>query len=919
MGKIKFFDKEVTAGFIGEGLEIAAKATDVFDLFENDGLLSVIPFGQLAKFLGKKLFTIKDKDKAFQKAFSLAYFTTFANALKRYNADPECEKEDLDELKKKTGAAFRTDDFDINNFYDNEIVTKYRQVYENFLKGFGTGEPNITKIFKYVRDYLELNFYLILEKFPLTYKNYTYRLKTKSYEISRELNRKNRYYSDLKNEFTAPMFNDETGMSLADTYVEPGFRVHEYCTANSGKSNIWDWYKRYDRKGFVEHRSYKDSIHRFIYSLIKNNNPIEDLRCPGANVIFILGYPGQGKTSFCKKTMYDILSEQAAVDTRFYFVRFKDIKNVADFINFPLEVIKEKIEEDLDTKLSKNEFDRSLLILDGLDELYMRDNMSVDQIDEICKELSWVAEQKIIITSRYGYIAVEKLKKREALILQLMEFDPDMQNRWLGNYKRFHPETALTEKLLRDYNSGSGFEHIKELIDQPILLYMFTTSGFAPDETGTNRAKIYDNLFTSLIERKYEKSGQVELLKNIEKEDLREFIRDIALSIFHTGKDYINKSTLLKHDSTRRFIEKFEQKSVHHSLKGIMMAFYFSEVRKQKEDDFLDDRNDYAVEFLHKSLYEYMAAEKIWHEMNAFRDHNDRTREYNINRIEDALGHIFTLFSKQLLSLEIVDYLTEIINNDNETDKEKLSERMSHFLPPMLEKDFLHEYKQKDCNYPFNSSLNTFYGFWVVLSNIVGDKKIITDSERSRFVFMLRSLLYLNRGRIRLNLSNQDLSGADLRGVGLSGVDLRGTGLSGAVLSGTDLRKADLRGADFSRAALRQADLCQADLRGADLRQADLSGAKLLGANLIEANLIEANLSDANLSTTNLSETDLRGAKLGGADLSRADLRGVDLRGAVLGKAKLPGADLMKTILSKANYELAKKAGANVHGAIVDR
>ena len=51
MGKIKFFDKEVTAGFIGEGLEIAAKATDEFDLCQHDGLLSIIPFGRLANYL----------------------------------------------------------------------------------------------------------------------------------------------------------------------------------------------------------------------------------------------------------------------------------------------------------------------------------------------------------------------------------------------------------------------------------------------------------------------------------------------------------------------------------------------------------------------------------------------------------------------------------------------------------------------------------------------------------------------------------------------------------------------------------------------------------------------------------------------------------------------------------------------------
>jgi len=118
-------------------------------------------------------------------------------------------------------------------------------------------------------------------------------------------------------------------------------------------------------------------------------------------------------------------------------------------------------------------------------------------------------------------------------------------------------------------------------------------------------------------------------------------------------------------------------------------------------------------------------------------------------------------------------------------------------------------------------------------------------------------------GKLKLNLSEADLSGATL-----SGANLEQANLSGANLSGANLNKADLSGATLSGANLEQANLSGARLYKADLKRANLKGANLNVAILCEAKLERADLQEANLEGANLKGSDFRGAKFQGADFN---------------------------------------------------
>ncbi len=82
---------------------------------------------------------------------------------------------------------------------------------------------------------------------------------------------------------------------------------------------------------------------------------------------------------------------------------------------------------------------------------------------------------KVIITSRYGYINLERLRSEKSLIIQLNEFTLNQQKNWLDIFRRFHPETPLTKNKLEQIHNSDTAIYLKELIGQPILLHMIAS------------------------------------------------------------------------------------------------------------------------------------------------------------------------------------------------------------------------------------------------------------------------------------------------------------------------------------------------------------------------------------------------------------------------------------------------------------
>ena len=724
-------------------------------------------------------------------------------------------------------------------------------------------------------------------------------------EINTTLKQKEKlkeYQIKLAKEYEEPIWGEDI-MSLKDTYIEQKFGVYRECYLNKAISN----------ETFI---STKNSLHLFINNWIINKAipDTKELKLKNERLILLLGQPGQGKSSFCKRLMYDIFHIQTLQQQTTFRINFRNITDTERLIANPLDTLMDFLNKKTEIEISKELFRNSLLILDGLDELVIQERMGDGQEEEflrkLCRDMENYPNIRIIITSRHQ---VQKEKfNNDFLILNFSLLTFEEEKAWLQKYYQFYPQAFLTEDTLENFQK---IPHLKELCEQPILLYMLAQvhTKENPIDNEANRATIYNHLFTRIIERKWTKEGQIDILKGITPEIMRIFLQEIGFSIFQLDKEYIYKPEIQKMITKHPELKKLNNLLSKDALKGLMTAFYVQETLKLENDNNSEDNSNYGIEFMHKSLQEFLAAEKIWLEYKNIININ---RE-SIKTAEQFLAILHKCFYKQFLTPNIVKLLIEIIQNDKKEIKTELANYITKFFSFCFEHDFLYDYNLKEDKNPIEHILNIFYGFWIIISSLEEEKNNIISKTKEKFCTLLiylrsyKSDCYLNLNS--LNLSNSNLSGINLEYTNLSGTNLSGTNLSGVNLRNANLSSANLSGTNLNGANLSETNLGGANLSGVNLEYANLSDANLIKTNLSKANLSNANLIGINLIGANLSNANLSNVNLIGANLSVANLSKANLKNANLSKADLSGVILYMTDLNKVDLKEANLNNSNLN------
>jgi hypothetical protein len=653
-----------------------------------------------------------------------------------------------------------------------------------------------------------------------------------------------KHYKIISEEYeNEGIFGSTNGLTLKEIYIEPNCKKLE-----ESKESI-DIVNKSNHKYTYTYTKTKKLIHQYLFDYFT----IQTDKAKN-KIVIVLGYPGQGKSSFTKKIIYDQLSKTRVYKEKILLIKLRDII-YDDFFKNPIETILAEIESNpfinIFWKLKRDDLNDTILILDGLDEIVIREKLATSDIDKFLDNFFQLViyrfyNLKIIITSRNGYIDLKKIYKDNILILELKEFSLEQQRNWLNSYKKFN-HTEITEEVLTKIASSSDYEYIAKLVSQPILLYMIAESNINLFNL-TSRVKLFNNLFTELINRRYsnQKHG---IFKNIEPNDLRVLIQDIAIEIFKSNYEYIHKETLVKLDSVKKFYLKLDEgfgyneslknKKLADALKGIMIAFYFKETE-------ISERNsdDFAIEFYHKSLQEYLTAEKIWDEFQNFMDKDKKT----------ILKIINNLFAKKIMTFEIINYIFEMMEDTSDNNKNKLFQKLKVSIGYFLEKDFVynHEIDEKSV---LDKSLNSFYGFWMIYSYLLprqsykensikflrkflplkinlsifeNRKELILTQYRKRFIKILKCFLT----NFDLPL---DLSGLDFSGLNLKGIDFSNCNLDGTLFIATDLSYANLNNAIMRNAELKDSDLSYS-LINTNFKNSTLNNINFLGANIKYAN-----------------------------------------------------------------------------------
>lgn len=493
---VKIIDTNKLPAFITDLVDTAAKTLDELELAKNDSWLGTIPFGKLAGFFAKKIIEINSAEGALVHAIGFASSFALYEAFNRYKLQPTVPKDRYDTFiaalrEKRKAKALQLATFDLTDFWHSAPVQEYVQLFDHFLQETNLSDTDRRRVLRYLQDYTKVHFTRLLEEKETVYQKLNTYLKSKSYEELLKLHKTERYEAELKNLFTEVTLNDERGLTLDYLYIEPYFKIYRSCL---DKAEL----QERNNDSFIESRNldYQGSLHDYIPAYLNGRKPM-GMEKTTAQVVFIYGYPGQGKTSFCKKLLYDLF-HQHLIDKPVYFIKFRSLRNEATekLLKNPLEALHQHLVEEDNLPLEKNALRNALLILDGLDELLMKNNLNSNDIERICKELLREAERypdlTILITSRYGYIDLKSLPENEMLVLQLQEFNESQQLKWLEKYRLFYPEKPLTAEKIKAINANNNY--LKELINQPILLFLVASLDNLLNEPDANRARVYELL-----------------------------------------------------------------------------------------------------------------------------------------------------------------------------------------------------------------------------------------------------------------------------------------------------------------------------------------------------------------------------------------------------------------------------------------
>ena len=742
------------------------------------------------------------------------------------------------------------------------------------------------------------------------------------------------YQDGLRKYFQKPIF--KSAIPLSQVYVEPEFTILREC---------WhDWaFEEVDQEGFVP-SNLRESIHTYINTYFVQSIPAFDDNSvkEETNLLIILGQPGQGKTSFCYKVIHDLIDRDKLFENGIYYIKLSDISNHVHFLQSPIDEITAFLQENCAYPPSER-LQNCIVIMDGLDQLAMSEGLSYESIDLFISTLDRALNGldtlqgcKMIITSRLHYLDPINAAYSGALVLGLAPFSPAQQESWVSRFNKFIPKPKFHSEDIRKINDSQeeALRSIKELLNQPVLLFLIANlinDGFEIKES-KNKAKIYDLLFSSLIKREWDKRERGKRkYPRLNQRKLRSYVSFLALQIFQSEDQYLRFSDL---KGVRRNKEVHSRKSEYFGrcrkqytslLKEILVQFYFKTVAVSQSNNAFDNQT-HTIEFYHKSLQEFLTAEKIFEVIRKEFLEKEQNGSPKNDDWQEALKIIWQLTSDKSISSsrEISDYLIQIVKNyEDEKAKARMFRRMLHFFPCFLRCNFLYEFTLTETFVePISKMVATFYPFWQILSNL-GPKIELEVPDQVIFLkflkmcqmfsscrFTLRHLDFTKLDFAGMDFSNADFSHSTLTdtnftGANLTSVDFREANIEKSILNGANLSKVNLSGRNFSETILVNTTFAGSNLVGANLYRALFYEANLVNANLNKANLIQANFENAIMSDADLSETKMFMTNLSGANLQNANLKKSNLKFTNLSGSDLSHADLRDLEIECCNFENA--------------
>lgn len=492
-------------------------------------------------------------------------------------------------------------------------------------------------------------------------------------------------------------------------------------------------------------------------------------------VMLIHGEPGHGKTTLCRKAVYEYGMDRFCKDkTNVFWFRLNPafaegiiedgtfvFKNAFCWGDPEIKLSRILLEE------NEKEYQNSVVFLDGYDELKAQlHGISLNLTDFIRKaeKFARTYNMHIVITTRTRSLDDEfvssSIKKS-----QFAPMSEEQQNKWI---EKNAPSYKEDFEGLRESS-----KEMKEMLGIPILFRMVVKAKLK-STIAKNVVDLYDMLFEATMERRAADSAEMSYW--------REKYEQFAYEIYCNDETFAD---VRKIDMPEEFLYMFH-------LKG---------------------EGEQHVEFLHRSFYQYFLAHFLYRKMSEVKG-------------EKSAEAFLCCLAERQIDFDVLNYIQQIQKSKQQVTQDKCEQ----IINTLERTGTIIERALKISNKNGNADKHPLLRCENICKNALNICCIIAATAKNQFTISLHQKENIHTSMRRYKCNALWLGKVDLSGANLIRADLGLTDLSGANLSGANLIGANLIGVDLTRANLSGADLRWAEnLDKCNCEQvADWTGCKIL-------------------------------------------------------------------------------------------
>jgi predicted NACHT family NTPase len=352
--------------------------------------------------------------------------------------------------------------------------------------------------------------------------------------------------------------------------------------------------------------------------------------------LVVLGKPGAGKTTFMKYLAMSCLGNRFHGELVPIFVTLKayaEERGQPSLENYILtEFQKRDVVVDVVKRLLRE--GRTLILLDGLDEVKLEDDRRVKQdIDRFSRD--WL-KNRFAITCR---IAAREYQFEKFTEVEVADFDDGQIETFVNNWFRERDESKA-ERLLERLK---GNEPVKELAKSPLLLTLLCLVFGERNDFPPKRSELYKEGLEVLM-KKWDAKRNIEremLYKHLSPKNKEDLLGQIAFNTFVNGEYFFRQEDLQR--QIKDYICNLPEASTDPDVLRLDSEVVLKAI--EHHHGLLVERARNIYSFSHLTFQEYFAAREI---------ERDRQLEtLMLHLAEPQWKEVFLLTSEMLRQAEV--------------------------------------------------------------------------------------------------------------------------------------------------------------------------------------------------------------------------------------------------------------------------